>query len=168
MFGSLVDRCKLHVASTLCHISTGAAPILRDFFQCGERTETEEDYRDRCAAQRLHPDGDSAKRADLRKPRCLGTGPRHDKHIERRNKARTQNRATWKRNRKEWLGGLNIFSVISVKPYLRLARFSGESRQRVDAIGLEQALQLTALPKSKSLCGKPSFLSDTYSPMESK
>ena len=36
--------------------------------KCRERTETEEDHRDRCAAQRLYRDGDSANRADLRKP----------------------------------------------------------------------------------------------------
>ena len=33
-----------------------------------ERTATEEDHRDRCAAERLYRDGDSAARADLRKP----------------------------------------------------------------------------------------------------
>jgi len=28
LFGSVADRCKLHVAITLCHISTGAVPNL--------------------------------------------------------------------------------------------------------------------------------------------
>jgi len=28
LFGSVADRCKLHVASTLCHISTRAVPNL--------------------------------------------------------------------------------------------------------------------------------------------
>src|SRR5271157_5885056 len=36
--------------------------------QCRERTQTEEDHRARCAAQRLYRDGDSANRADLHKP----------------------------------------------------------------------------------------------------
>ena len=36
--------------------------------QCGERIETEEDHRDRRAAQRLYRDGDCAGCPDLRKP----------------------------------------------------------------------------------------------------
>ena len=36
--------------------------------QRGERIATEEDHRDRCTAQRLYSDGDSAARPDLRKP----------------------------------------------------------------------------------------------------
>src|SRR5271165_5656727 len=34
--------------------------------RCGERIATEEDHRDRCAAQRLYRDGDCAARPDLR------------------------------------------------------------------------------------------------------
>jgi bifunctional DNase/RNase len=45
----------------------------RDLFwetcpQRGERIATEEDHRDRCAAQRLYRHGDCAARPDLRKP----------------------------------------------------------------------------------------------------
>jgi hypothetical protein len=38
----------------------------------GERNATEEDHRDRCAAQRLYCHGDSTTRSHLREPRCLG------------------------------------------------------------------------------------------------
>jgi hypothetical protein len=69
------------------------------------------------------------------------------------------------------LGGLNIFWVILVDQHLAsalpgLGDFPANRVRETDAI--EQALRLTALPKSKSLCGDPSFLSDAYSPMESK
>ena len=36
--------------------------------QRGERIATEEDHRDRCAAQRLYRNGDSTTRSDLREP----------------------------------------------------------------------------------------------------
>src|SRR5262249_8606510 len=47
--------------------------------QRGERVATEKNHRDRCAAQRLYRDGDSAARPDLRKSRCLERGRRYDR-----------------------------------------------------------------------------------------
>jgi Domain of unknown function (DUF151) len=59
---ALEDRKGNRQRSQARHVLCKACP------QCGERTETEEDHRDRRAAQRLYRDGDCAACPDLRKP----------------------------------------------------------------------------------------------------